>query len=130
MRDEHMDKEFKQYPDIAPVMGNYSRATKVGNMFFMAGCTAGDSSASLPDQVRVTLGRIKGVLESEGQSMADIVKLTTFVTDVNEWAEHGDAINAILQELFQGQYPPNTMIGCAALALPSMKVEIEAIAIF
>jgi enamine deaminase RidA (YjgF/YER057c/UK114 family) len=62
--------------------------------------------------------------------MADIVKLTTFVTDVNEWAEHGDAINAILQELFQGQYPPNTMIGCAALALPSMKVEIEAIAIF
>lgn len=124
-----MDKEFKNYPDIAPTMGAYSRATKVGNMFFMAGCTAGDSTAPLPDQVRVTLERIKGVLEAEGQSMADIVKLTTFVTDVKEWAEHSEANNATYKEFFNGQYPPNTMIGCAALALPSMKVEIEAIAV-
>ena len=125
-----MDKEFKHYPDIAPVMGNYSRAAKAGNLFFMAGCTAGDSTASLPEQVRTTLERIKGVLESEGQSMADIVKLTTFVIDVNEWTAHHAAIDAVLEEIFQGQYPPNTMIGCAALALPSMKVEIEAIAVF
>ncbi len=125
-----MDKEFKNYPDIAPVMGAYSRATKVGNTFYMAGCTAGDSTASLPDQVRVTLDKIKGVMEAEGQSMADVVKLTTFVTDVLEWRANGDAINGVFKAIFQGKYPPNTMIGCAALALPSMKVEIEAIAIF
>ena len=125
-----MDKEYKQYPDIAPTMGAYSRATKVGNMFFMAGCTAGKSTAPLPDQVRVILERIKGVLEAEGQSMADIVKLTTFVTDVNEWASNSEANNATFKEFFRGEYPPNTMIGCSALALPCMKVEIEAIAIF
>ena len=125
-----MSKEFKNYPDIAPVMGSYSRATKVGNTFYMAGCTAGDSTAPLVDQVRATLEKIKGVLESEGQSIADIVKLTTFVTDVTDWAANGDAINAVFKDIFQGKYPPNTMIGCAALALPSMKVEIEAIAVF
>ena len=125
-----MSKEFKNYPDIAPVTGSYSRATKVGNTFYMAGCTAGDSTAPLPNQVRMALEKIKGVLESEGQSIADIVKLTTFVTDVTDWSANGDAINAVFKDIFQGKYPPNTMIGCAALALPSMKVEIEAIAVF
>ena len=125
-----MDKEFKNYPDIAPEMGSYSSATKVGNTFYMAGCTAGDSTAPLPNQVRMALEKIKGVMEAEGQSIFDIVKLTTFVTDVSEWAANGDAINAVFEDIFQGKYPPNTMIGCAALALPNMKVEIEAIAVF
>jgi enamine deaminase RidA (YjgF/YER057c/UK114 family) len=125
-----VDKEFKNYPDIAPVMGAYSRATKVGSTFYMAGCTAGDSTAPLADQVRMTLEKIKGVLEAEGRSMADIVKMTTFVTDVKEWTASSDANNATFKEFFKGQYPPNTMIGCAALALPSMKVEIEATAVF
>ena len=65
-----MDKEFKNYPDIAPVMGAYSRATKVGNTFYMAGCTAGDSTAPLSDQVRVTLEKIKGVMEAEDEGSA------------------------------------------------------------
>jgi len=33
------------------------------------------------------LRRIKAILEVEGQTMNDVVKLTTFVTDVNEWAK-------------------------------------------
>jgi enamine deaminase RidA (YjgF/YER057c/UK114 family) len=78
----------------------------------------------------MTLEKIEGVLEAEGRSMADIVKMTTFVTDVKEWTASSDANNATFKEFFKGQYPPNTMIGCAALALPSMKVEIEATAVF
>ena len=128
-----MDKEYKQYPDIAPVAANYSRAVKAGDLFFIAGCTAGGSPAeqeSLPNQLRETLGRIKAILEQEGRSMSDVVKLTSFVTDVNEWAEHRDENNAIFLEMFQGKYPANTLIGCAALIRPTLKIEIETTAVF
>ena len=128
-----MDKEYKQYPDIAPVVANYSRAVKAGNLFFIAGCTAGGSPAeqgSLPDQLRETLRRIKAILETEGQSMNDVVKLTTFVTDVNEWAEHRTANDAVFVEMFDGNYPVNTLIGCAALVRPTLKIEIETTAVF
>jgi hypothetical protein len=40
-----MDIERKQYPDISPVPALYSRAVKAGNLFFIAGCTAGGSDA-------------------------------------------------------------------------------------
>lgn len=128
-----MDKEYKLYPDIAPVVANYSRAVKAGDLFFIAGCTAGGSPAeqgALPGQLRETLGRIKRILEQEGRSMSDVVKLTTFVTDVNEWAEHRGENDAIFQEMFQGKYPVNTLIGCAALVRPTLKIEIETTAIF
>ena len=128
-----MDKEYKQYPDISPVPALYSRAVKAGNLFFIAGCTAGGSEAeqgTLPDQLREALRRIKAILVTEGQSMNDVVKLTTFVTDVNEWAENREANNAVFKEMFDGNYPVNTLIGCAALIRPALKIEIETTAVF
>ena len=63
--------------------------------------------------------RIKAILEVEGQTMNDVVKLTTFVTDVNEWVENRAANNAVFEEMFDGNYPTNTFIGCAALVRPA-----------
>ena len=129
----HMDKQFKNYVEIAPVLGPYSRAVKAGNLFFIAGCTASGSASedgSLSDQLREVLNRTKMFLEAEGQSVKDIIKLTTFVTDINEWENNSEAIGKIFKEMFSGTYPVNTLIGGVSLILPSLKVEIEAIAIF
>ena len=128
-----MDKQFKNYVEIAPVLGPYSRAVKAGNLFFIAGCTASGSASedgSLSDQLREVLNRTKMFLEAEGQSVKDIVKLTTFVTDINEWENNSEAIGKIFSEMFSGTYPVNTLIGGVSLILPTLKVEIEAIAIF
>ena len=128
-----MDKQFKNYVEIAPVLGPYSRAVKAGNLFFIAGCTASGSVSehgSLSDQLREVLNRTKMFLEAEGQSVKDIVKLTTFVTDINEWQNNSEAISKIFREMFSGTYPVNTLIGGVSLILPTLKVEIEAIAIF
>ena len=129
----HMDKQFKNYTEIAPVLGPYSRAVKAGNLFFIAGCTASGSiseKGSLCDQVREILNRTKMFLEAEGQSMKDVVKLTTFVTDIDEWEQNAEAVGEIFMEMFKGTYPVNTLIGGVSLILPSLKVEIETIAIF
>lgn len=128
-----MDKEYKLYPDIAPVAGNYSRAVRVGDMFFIAGCTASGSPAefeSFPSQLRETLGRIKAIMEQEGQTMNDVVKLTTFVTDIDGWAEARDEVNTIFEEMFQGNYPANTLIHVSPSIRPTLTVEIEAVAVF
>ena len=129
----HMDKQFKNYVEIAPVLGPYSRAVKVGNLFFIAGCTASGSASehgSLVDQLQEILNRTKMFLEAEGQSMKDVVKLTTFVTDIKEWEMNSEAIGKIFMEMFSRTYPVNTLIGGVSLILPSLKVEIETIAIF
>lgn len=129
----HIDKQFKNYVEIAPVLGPYSRAVKAGSLFFIAGCTASGSpseNGSLPDQLKEILHRTKMFLVAEGQSLEDVVKLTTFVTDINEWQNHSEAIGMIFLEMFKGSYPANTLIGGVSLALPSLKVEIETIAIF
>lgn len=128
-----MEKTYHNYPDIAPTIGNYSRAARAGDMFFFAGTTAGGSDAErgdLPAQVRVTLDRIRRVLEAEGQSLGDVVRLVTYVTSIAEWRSHGAEIGGIFEEFFRGNYPPNTLIGIAELAEPTMKVEIEATAMF
>jgi len=53
-----LDKEYKQYPDISPILGNYSRAVKAGYLFFIADCTSGGSEAeqgTFPGQLREAL---------------------------------------------------------------------------
>ena len=128
-----MEKSYHNYPDIAPTIGNYSRAARAGDLFFFAGTTAGGSEAmhgDLPAQVRVTLDRIRRILESEGQSLGDVVRLVTYVTSIAEWRSNVAELGVIFEELFQGNYPPNTLIGIAELAEPTMKVEIEATAVF
>lgn len=128
-----MKKSYHNYPDIAPTIGHYSRAMRAGDLFFITGTTAGGTDAEngdLPAQVRETLDRIRRILESEGQSLGDVVRLVTYVTSISEWRAHGAAIGGIFEEFFQGKYPPNTLIGIAELAEPTMKVEIEAMAAF
>ena len=128
-----MSPTYHNYPDIAPAIANYSRAARAGDLFFIAGTTAGGTAAEhadLPAQVRETLDRLRRILEREGQSLADVVRLVTYVTSIAEWRAHGADLNAVFQEFFHGSYPPNTLIGIAELAEPTMKVEIEATAVF
>ena len=128
-----MEKSYHLYEDIAPVMSNYSRAVRAGDFFFITGTTAGGSDAAqgdLPAQLRETLDRIRRILEREGRSITDVVKFNTFVTSIQEWQDRGDEINAIFAELFHGNYPAHTLIGCTELAGANLKVEIEATAAF
>ena len=56
--------------------------------------------------------------------MADVVKVTIFVTDITQ---RGKVWRA-RREFFTGNFPASTLVQVAALAEPSLKVEIEAIA--
>jgi enamine deaminase RidA (YjgF/YER057c/UK114 family) len=56
--------------------------------------------------------------------MADVTKVTIFVTDITRREEVWRA----RREFFTGNFPASTLVQVAALADPSLKVEIEAVA--
>ena len=126
-----MDKIRHDYPDIAPSGPTYSRAVRTGNLLFIAGCTArGTDSQGEPliERLRVTLDRITRIVAAEGGSPGDIVKITTYVTSIDDWRASATEQQSIFQEYFQGEYPANTLVEITALAEPGLDVEIEAIA--
>ena len=125
-----MDKLRKEYPDIAPTGPTHVRAVRYGDLMFMSGVTALGTSAygkSIVDQAVAALRKIKDILEKENASMDDIVKLTTYVTNVGDYREFEEQINNVWAEAFNGEYPANSLIGVAALAHEGLSIEIEAV---
>ena len=126
-----MEKIRNNHPDIAPSGSTFSRSVRVGNLLFIAGCTARGTEAqgqAMADQLRVTLDRIARIVAQEGGTAADIVKITTFVTSIPAWQEMREEQEAQFAACFDGQYPANTLVEITALAEPGLDVEIEAIA--
>jgi enamine deaminase RidA (YjgF/YER057c/UK114 family) len=76
------------------------------------------------DQAKAVFAKIKGLLEAAGGSMADVVKITMFVTNIG----NGDKIWRARREVFTGNFPASTMVEVRGLATPETLIEIEAIA--
>jgi enamine deaminase RidA (YjgF/YER057c/UK114 family) len=74
-------------------------------------------------QARQVFRNMKLVLNAAGASFADILKVTVYLLDVNDRAK----INPVRKEFFGAARPASTLIGVKELAIPGMRVEIEAI---
>ena len=74
-------------------------------------------------QARQVFENMKVILDAAGATFADILKVTVYLTDVNDRKK----INPVRQEYFGAARPASTLIGINELAIPGMKVEIEAI---
>lgn len=103
----------------------YSRAVVQGGWCFVAGTTGYDyASMEMPesaeDQARNALATIAGTLGKAGFGMADVVRVTYFVTDAALRHEVAPA----LREAFGGVRPAATML-VAGLNEPEMRIEIE-----
>lgn len=82
------------------------------------------TTADMAEQMELALRNLTAVLAEVGMTMADIVKLTVYTTDVDALlAGYGTATQFLGDNL-----PAMTLIGVARLAFPELKVEIEATA--
>jgi enamine deaminase RidA (YjgF/YER057c/UK114 family) len=82
------------------------------------------TTADMREQVRTALENLGTVLDAGGMTMADVVRLTIYTTDVDELlAAYGTA-----SEFLGDNLPAITLIGVTRLAFPELKVEIEATA--
>ena len=102
-------------------------------MLFISGTTANNSSAedgNAMQQLRVVLDRITKMVLSEGGHLSDIVRLTTFVTKIDDWFPLEGEIVDIFTEVFGDQKPTNAIMEVRRLAAAGLVVEIEATVIF
>lgn len=76
-------------------------------------------------QVRLTFENLRTVLERAGASLENVVKLGAFLVGMEHLPEYG----RVQAEFFKGKMPAQTALGVAALALPGMLVEVDAIAV-
>ncbi|MNT26521.1 Enamine/imine deaminase [compost metagenome] len=73
-------------------------------------------------QVRQTFSNLKVMAESCDGTLADIVQVTVYITDIQKFA----TMNSIMAEFFQQPYPARTTVGAASLARGTL-VAIDAI---
>jgi enamine deaminase RidA (YjgF/YER057c/UK114 family) len=105
-----------------PPAGTWSNCLVANGVAYLAGMTArGDDEYT---QAKAIFTKIKHLVEAAGGGMADIVKVTIFVTDIKE----REKVWKARQEFFTGNFPASTLVEVAALADPSLKVEIESVA--
>ena len=110
-------------------ISHYTDAVRFDNLLFISGLAPVDENLNLVGgddaaaQTRQIFENMKAILDAAGASFADILRVTVYLTDIDDRA----AINPVRQEYFGETRPASTLIGVNELAIPGMKVEIEAI---
>lgn len=125
-----MDIVRKNYPELPPTGAPHFQSVRAGNLLFLAGATARGTEAEYGDiaeQTDVILWRIQHILEAEGGSLENVVKITSFVTEISR--EAGAATHDVRVKYFGENLPASTRVQVAGLVEPHLKIEIEAIAV-
>ncbi|MDP3197060.1 RidA family protein [Tabrizicola sp.] len=97
-----------------------------------AGQTAVDATGApqhpgdMRGQLALALDNLQTVVEAAGMSLANIVRLTVYATDVDTAMRNFDLLGLRFGPL--GVAPPMTLLGVTRLALPTLLVELEATA--
>ena len=112
-----------------PAEGTWSNCLVVDGVAYIAGMVSRGSDGKVVagdeyEQAKMIFLKIKNLVEAAGGAMADVVKVTIFVTDILQ----REKVWRARREFFTGNFPASTLVQVAALAEPSLKVEIEAIA--
>lgn len=116
--------------DKAPkALGPYSVANRFGNLVYTAGQVGLDPATGklapggIEAETRQSLTNVKNVLEAAGTSLANVLKTTVFLRDMNDFA----AMNKVYAEFFTENFPARSAVQVAALPL-GCAVEIEVVA--
>ena len=122
-------KRIVSTDDAPAAVGAYSQATTNGDLVFTAGqipfTPEGESLADEPIAVQTeqALDNVKGILASEDLTMRDVLKVTVFLDDIDDFEE----MNETYADYFKEEPPARSAVEVAALP-KSVGVEIEAIA--
>jgi len=115
--------------DQAPqAIGTYSQAVKVGSTVYLSGQiplvpeTMVMVDGDIEVQIRRVFDNLAAVARAAGGSLADVVKLNIFLTDLANFA----TVNAVMAEYFEAPYPARAAIGVASLPREA-GVEMDAV---
>ena len=118
-------------PEAKPV-ANYKMGTRMegGRLLYISGQVAWDASGNIVGkgdvvaQARQTFQNLRGVLQAAGGDLGNLMKITTYITRVEDVA----AVGRARSEVFQGELPASTLIVVTSLFHPDFLIEVEGVA--
>ncbi len=126
-----MSRREYRVETLAEPISHYTDAVRAGELLFVSGLVAVDGEARLVGgedvaaQARQVFENLREVLAAAGCGFEDVVKVTIFLTDVDD----RPAINPVRQEVFGTTRPASTLVEVSRLAVPGAKIEVEAVAL-
>lgn len=119
------------HSDNAPAaIGTYSQAIQSGNLVFLSGqipllpATMEVVSGDFEARARQVFQNLKSVAEAAGGDLNNAVKITVFLTDLNNFA----IVNSVMEDFFEQPFPARAAVGVASLP-KGVDVEADAILI-
>ena len=109
-------------------VGPFSQAIVAGNTIYVAGQGpfnpgTGKMPAGFEDQAVQTFENVKAIVESAGATLADVVKVNVYLTDLNNFAK----MNEVYKRYFNDPYPARATVGTQLLG--GMSIEVECVAV-
>lgn len=123
-----MSKKIIKTNKAPAAVGPYSQAVRHGDIVFLSGQIPLDPetmemvSGGIENQVHRVFKNLQAVCEAAGGSLAEIVKLNVFLTDMGNFA----TVNEVMKGYFSEPYPARAAVGVVALPLGA-EVEMEAV---
>lgn len=126
-----MSREEIRVDGLAEPISHFTDAVRSDRLLFVSGIVAVDASGTLVGgddvvaQTRHVFANMRAVLEAGGCGFEDVVKVTVFLTDVDDRPR----INPVREEVFGSARPASTLVEVPRLAVEGAKVEIECVAL-
>jgi reactive intermediate/imine deaminase len=123
-----MKRQIIQTADAPKAIGPYSQAVRVGDTVYVSGQIPLDPasgqliSGDIETEIRRVFDNLRAIAKATGGSLADVVKLSVFLTDLS----HFPKVNEIMSTYFTEPYPARAAIGVAALPRGA-RVEMECV---
>jgi reactive intermediate/imine deaminase len=123
-------REELRVAGLAEPISHYTDAVRAGDLLFVSGCVPVDGAGRLVEgdvvaQARQVFANVGAVLDAAGATFGDVVKVTVYLTDVDD----RPAVNAVRQEVFGETRPASTLVEVSRLAIPGARIEVEAVAL-
>ena len=122
-----MAKTIISTPQAPAAIGTYSQAVKVGDTVYLSGQLGLDPVTmqlveGIDAQIVRVFENLKAVAEAAGGSLADVVKLNIYLTDLGNFAK----VNETMAQYFSEPFPARAAVGVAALPRGAL-VEADAV---
>lgn len=123
-----MSKKVISTSNAPAAIGPYSQAIEVNGFIYASGQIpvipeTGEIPEGIEAQARQVLTNVKALMEATGLTMANIIKTSVFIKDMNDFAK----VNEIYASFFTGDYPARSCVEVARLP-KDVLIEVEVIA--
>lgn len=122
-----MSKQIIKTDQAPQAIGTYSQAVRAGDTVYLSGQIGLDPASmqlveGIDNQIHRVFRNLQAVAEAAGGSLADVVKLNVFLTDLGNFAK----VNEIMAQYFKEPYPARAAVGVASLPRAAL-VEADAV---